>query len=359
MTLQPNPAILQLRRASEDMRGRERYIRLDRNERVTPFSDAEFAAIVAGLRAAQLCAYPDPSPLIERLAASIDLPPNSIYPTNGSDAAIRKVFQAFVQPGDTVLLADPTYAMYPIYTQMFGGRADVVSYRDDRTLDVDFFTSRLAAGPRIAAIACPDQPTGAVLPVGALRAIVSEARRRDTLVIIDEAYYPFHPVTAVDLVREFDNVVITRTFSKVGGLAGLRVGYLVAQPAIVDIVDKVRGAHEVNAMAIHTAAFVLDHPEIGDRFVNDIEAGRRVLAAAAADLGLTVPGCPANFQLVELPPALDPSAVVEALRQRGYLVKGGFAHPSVARCIRVTLAGPDVMTPFVQALRDVCVRAAV
>ncbi len=359
MSIEPNPAILGLQRAAEDMRGRERYVRLDRNERVTPFSNAEFAAILGSLRAEEFCAYPDPSPLVDRLSRALSVPASWIYLTNGSDAAIRKVFQAFVRPGDAVLLADPTYAMYPIYTQMFGGHADIVSYRDDRTLDVAAFRRRLAARPRIAAIACPDQPTGAVLSIGDLRGIAAEARLQGTLVIIDEAYYPFHPATAVALVAELDNVVITRTFSKVGGLAGLRLGYLVAQPEIVDVVDKVRGAHEVNAVAIHAGAFVLDHPEIGEAFVRDLEAGRTLLTAAAADLGLAVPPCPANFQLIELPPALNPSAVVDALKQRGYLVKGGFPHPSVARCIRVTLAGPEVMALFTQALREVCARAAV
>jgi len=359
MSIEPNPALLQLQRASEDMRGRERYVRLDRNERVTPFSAAEFAAMLGSLRAEQFCAYPDPSPLVERLADALSVPAGGICLTNGSDAAIRKVFQTFVRPGDGVLLADPTYAMYPIYTRMFGGHPDIVSYRGDRTLDVEAFTHQLAKRPRIAAIACPDQPTGAVLSLDRLRAIVTEARRHDTLVIVDEAYHPFHPVTAVDLVAEFDNVVITRTFSKVGGLAGLRLGYFVAQPRLVEFVDRVRGAHEVNAVAIHAGSFVLDHPEIGETFVSGIEAGRALLAAAAADLGLVVPPCPANFQLIELPPALNPAAVVEALKSRGYLVKGGFPHPSVARCIRITLAGPEVMTPFTQALREVCARAAV
>jgi histidinol-phosphate aminotransferase len=358
MSIDPNPAIAQLQRASEDMHGRDRFVRLDRNERVTPFSDVEFAGILAGLRAERFSAYPDPSPLVDRLSRALSVPASWIYLTNGSDAAIRKVFQTYLRPGDKVLLADPTYAMYPIYTQMFGGRADTVSYGDDRTLDVAAFRRRLERQPRIVAIACPDQPTGAVLSLPDLRAIASDARDQGTLCIVDEAYYPFHAITAISLAGELDNVVITRTFSKVGGLAGLRLGYLVARPEIVTHVDKVRGAHEVNAMAIHAGAYVLDHPEIGDAFVRDIEAGRAVLRNAAVELGMRVPPCPANFQLIELPPALDPSAVVEALKDRGYLVKGGFRHPSVARCLRVTLAGPGVIVPFTDALREVCARAA-
>ena len=341
------------------MRGRDRFVRLDRNERITPFSDSEFRAMLATLRPESFSTYPDPSPLVDRLAAEAELPPDWISLTNGSDAAIRKLFQTFVRPRDTVLLADPTYAMYPIYTQIFGAVADRVSYRSDRTLDVGEFCHRLSSRPRIAALACPDQPTGAVLVLEQLREIVATARREGALCIVDEAYYPFHPVTAIGLVREFDNVAITRTFSKVGGLAGLRLGYFVAQPEIGRLVDRVRGAHEVNAVAIQLGCFVLEHPEIGARYMRELDAGRTVLANVAADLGFGFPSSPANFQLLELPATIDPQAVVASLMKLGYLVKGGFAHPSVERCVRVTLAGPDILGPFADALREVCARARV
>jgi histidinol-phosphate aminotransferase len=354
--MDPNPNLLDIYRAPDDMRGRSGFVRLDRNERVTPFSAAEFAPMLATLQPEMFCTYPDPSPLVERIAAALDLQIGWISLTNGSDAAIRKIFQTFVRQGDAVLLAEPTYAMYPIYTRMFGATADVVSYRKDRTLDVPRFLERLAARPRIAALACPDQPTGAVLPLEAIRQIVDTARRHDVLCVIDEAYYPFYSVTAVGLAREFDNVIVTRTFSKVGGLAGLRLGYFVARPEIVGLVERVRGAHEVNAVAIQIGCFVTDHPELGERFMRDIEAGRARLARAAADLGFGFPSSPANFQLIELPAPLDPPRIMAALKERGFLVKAGFDHPSVERCIRVTLAGPEVLEPFAEALREVCAR---
>jgi histidinol-phosphate aminotransferase len=357
--VKPNPNLTDIHRTPEDMRGRERFVRLDRNERVTAFSGTEFTGMLATLGPEAFCSYPDPSPLVDRLASSLQMPPEWICLTNGSDAAIRKIFQTFIRPGDSVLLAEPTYAMYPIYTRMFGARADLVSYRADRTLDVLDFRNRLASGPRIAALACPDQPTGAVLTVHQLRSIVDAAARNDVLCIIDEAYHPFHPATAVDLVREFDNLVITRTFSKVGGLAGLRLGYFVASAPLVELVDRVRGAHEVNAVAIHVGCFVVDHPEVGERYMREVEAGRALLKELATEVGFGFPSSPANFQLIELPAGLEPRAVVSGLKDRGYLVKGAFDHPSVNRCIRITLAGPDVVRPFVHAMREVCERADV
>ena len=357
--MEPNPHLRDIVRASEDMRGRGRFVRLDRNERMTRFSDSEFQAMLSTLQQESLSAYPDSSPLLERLAAQVGLPADWISLTNGSDAAIRKLFQTFVRPHDTVLLADPTYAMYPIYTQMFGAVVDRVSYRTDRTLEVREFCDRLSLRPRVAALACPDQPTGAVLPLERLREIVAAARLHGALCIVDEAYYPFHPVTAAGLVQEFDNLAVTRTFSKIGGLAGLRLGYFVAQPEIGRLVDRVRGAHEVNGVAIQMGCFVVDHPEIGERCMRELEAGRTLLANVAADLGFGAPPSPTNFQLLELRPDVDPQAVVASLEQLGYLIKGGFTHPSVERCVRVTLAGPEILRPFAEALREVCARARV
>ena len=114
------------------MHERAGLVRLDRNERVTPFSEDEFQAMLATLRPQTFCAYPDPSPLYERLARDLGLPADQLYLTNGSDAAIRKMFQAFVAPGDRVLFTDPTYAMYDIYSQVFQAEREKVAYDERR-----------------------------------------------------------------------------------------------------------------------------------------------------------------------------------------------------------------------------------
>ena len=144
--------------------------------------------------------------------------------------------------------------------------------------------------------------------------------------------------------------MVTRTFSKVGGLAGLRLGYLAAAPGIIAGIKKVRGAHEVNAVAIAMGCFVLDHPAVADAHLAHIAAGRPSLIAAATALGLGAPPCPTNFQLLELPDGLDPAAVAGRLKTLGYLIRGGFGAASVRRCLRVTLGPPDVMTGFARAL---------
>jgi histidinol-phosphate aminotransferase len=354
--ISPNEHLLAIERVIERMDERSAYVRLDRNERVNSWPESVFRDMLASLKPEQFCSYPDPSPLYARLSRNLGVPEDHLYLSNGSDAAIRLVFQAFVRPGDTVLLPDPTYAMYPIYTRIFRGQCDLVPYDERGHLEIGRIVARLRSRPRIVALANPDQPSGAVLSESALREVAAAARETNTLFVIDEAYYPFFPQTALALIRDFENVVITRTFSKFGGLAGLRIGHLVARPEVIGHVQRIRGAHEVNAMAIAMASYVLDHPELGRANLEQIESGRSVLAAAARELGLGFPYCPANFQLLRFVGVGDTGPLCAALKQLGYLVKGSFTAPCVRDCIRVTLAGPDVMAGFVAALRNVAMR---
>jgi histidinol-phosphate aminotransferase len=351
--ISPNEHLLAIDRVVERMDERAQYVRLDRNERVTPWPGKTFSEMLATLRPEQFCSYPDPSPLYHRLGATLGIPEDHLYLTNGSDAAIRMAFQTFVRPGDRILQPDPTYAMYPIYTRIFRGEVRAVAYDGSLQLDAGRIFEELKFCPRILAVANPDQPTGAILPEETLRQFAQAALEAGSLFIIDEAYYPFYPHTAIPLVREFENVLVTRTFSKVGGLAGLRLGYMVAQPGVIRHVQRIRGAHEVNAMAIAMGTYVLDHPELTTANLNEIEAGRRVLADACSGLGLELPDCPTNFQLVRWAGMKDTGPLVAALKGKGYLVKGSFSSDCISNCIRVTLAGPEIMVGFVAALREV------
>jgi histidinol-phosphate aminotransferase len=346
----PNGHLLGIHRVVERMHERSNLCRLDRNERVTPFAPDEFRAMLATLTPEHFCAYPDPAPLYARLSRAVGLPEDHLYLTNGSDAAIRMVFQTYVRPGDTVVFPDPSYAMYGIYAQVFQARSAVVRYGNDLTLDVDQVRALVESGSRLLALANPDQPTGAVLPQAAIEELALAAERAGSLLIVDEAYYPFHRRTAVDLILKSANLVVTRTFSKWGGLAGLRLGFLVAQPEIIKHVERIRGAHEVNAVAIAIACYVLDHPEVGEAYLAAVQAGRDVLARGASRLGLGFPPCPTNFQLLRIPGAANTEDLVAALRRHGFLVKGRFSAPAIRDCIRVTLAGPEVMERFVRAL---------
>ena len=259
-----------------------------------------------------------------------------------------------MQPGDRVLLLDPSYGMYPVWTRIFKGEGVTVAYDETLEIDLDRVVAALGTGIRLLAIANPDQPTGHVLTPAQLDRLILATREAGVLCLIDEAYYPFHPETAAGVVGRFDHLVVLRTFSKIGGIAGLRVGYAMANPRIIHALAAVRSPGEVNAVGAVIAEYLLDHPQIMTDFAAAVEAGRALLIEAAGRLGCTAPPCAGNFQLLRLPTGLDAGRVTGGLRERGYLIKGGFTAAGLKDCIRVTLDGPPVIAPFVEALTATC-----
>ena len=349
----PRPHLLKISRDREWGVQRSRYVRLDRNEQVAALPERIRHEILAGLSADLFNAYPDPRPLYERLSRALGLGEENLFITAGSDAAIRRVFETFVAPGDAVAFADPTYPMYEIYCQLHQARAVVIPYETSRRLPVERLHDALKTRPRILALVNPAQPTGTVLAADELRRLAAAAEKAGTVFIIDEAYYPFFPETAMSWFAEFGNVIVTRTFSKAGGIAGLRLGYLATNRRLVDYIQRTRGSHEVNSVAVAVGCYLLDHPELERTRLREIEAGRAVLCAEAEKLGLLAPSSAGNFQLLSIAGPEGTPAWISALQQKGFLVKGPFRAPCLRDCIRVTLDGPEIMAAFSAALSEV------
>lgn len=341
-------------RFPQTMEGREGLLCLDRNERVDPFSPDVWQQILGQLRPEMMCHYPDGTGLVRALAKQEAVETNQVYLTNGSDAALRMLFQSFLRPKSHVVTARPSYAMTAIYGEIFEGQVEEISYREDRTLDVAEICARVwRLEPGLVVLANPDQPTGATLSNDDLRRVAVAVDEVGGLLIVDEAYYPFHPSTAVDLVLEGLPVAVIRSGSKWMGIPGLRLGYLVAPSDIVDGVQKIRGAHEVNSLAIQVGTYLTRHSEIAANYAAELEEGRVLLTELGGELGYQCPPCPANFQLLELDSSEQAQALAKALEAQGILVKGGFGEPSLARCVRVTLAGRQSIAKLTNGIREV------
>jgi histidinol-phosphate aminotransferase len=353
--IKPNNHLKNIYRDSDIFLGRDGLIGLDRNERVSPFSDAVMRDIFSTVQSSDLSLYPDLGKLYSALSEFTGLPVPQLCLGAGSDGLIRRTFQVFLSPGDRVVAPDPTYRMYQVWSDIFQGQYCSTPYNSgpEFSFNMDEYLKILRKGAKICCIANPDQPTGSTLSMNELRLIAKEARKGDTLFLIDEAYYPFHKDTAFELLRDFDNVLITRTFSKVGGIAGLRVGYAMGAKNIIAALNTTRSPGEVNSLGVHIATYLLHHTELMSEFKNGVEQGRVLLLDAAKELGYIASKCPANFQMLKVPQGLSPALITAGLQDRGYLIKGNMSHPSLIDYIRITLDIPDIMNPFIKHFKEV------
>jgi histidinol-phosphate aminotransferase len=350
---EPIPSLSNIQRVPEAGRERAGFVSMDRNERLSPLPGWVVEAIRGGIESTLLTEYPSLEDVYEDLASFLDTPRERLLLTSGSDAAFRALHQAYVRPGDRVVMLDPSYAMYPVYTRMFGAEPVQVPFRADLTLDPDALLDATTTGVRMVLLANPNQPTGTRLAHEVLRALLERAGACDALVVVDEAYFPFSRTTVLPWIAEHPHLAVTRTFSKAWGLAGLRVGAVAAHPDVIANLYKVRSTYDVTAVAAMCVRTLLSHPEVTEQFVAEVDAGRRTVVERTSALGLEpVPG-ETNFQVLRCAGLIEPGQLAALLRERGYLVKGPFTAPCLADCIRITLGPPALMARFCDALEGV------
>ena len=327
-------------------------IKLDAMEnpyRLPPNLQAEIAAVV---QAAELNRYPDPlAPALKaRLRAAMEIPEGfDLLLGNGSDEIIQMIIQACARPGACIMAPSPTFAMYRQYCLVAGLAYVGVPLAPDFSLDLGRFLAAMQEHrPAVVFISYPNNPTGNLFAAQDLASIISKA---PGVVVVDEAYQPFADATFMGRLRDFPNLVLLRTVSKLG-LAGLRLGYAVAHPGWIREFDKVRSPYNVNVLTQVVAEKVLAHPEVFAQQAAAIRAERaRLVAALDALPGVQAFPSQANFVLARVP---DATRVFEELRQRRILVKSLHGmHALLDQCVRFTIGTPEENAKLVSALQAI------
>ena len=329
-------------------------IKLASNENALGSSPKALAALrraVSGLNR-----YPDAycNNLRERAAKRLRVDPSQLIFGNGSDELIVLALRAFVDPGDHVIAAKPTFLIYELQARASGASVTVVPLKNYR-YDLKAMKAAVTPSTKLVFIANPDNPTGTYVTSGELHAFLSDLPA-STIVFMDEAYYEF--VEAVDYPRTISMVkerpiIITRSFSKAYGLAGLRVGYGIAQPSLVAAMDAVREPFNVNSLAQAAAAAALDDAAFLSKTRQLIRDGRRYLSEQLEALKLNSIPSVANFILIELGDRA--SKIAQRLLARGIIVREMSAW-NLTGCIRVTIGTMPENRKFIQALKQCLVR---
>jgi histidinol-phosphate aminotransferase len=333
---------------------RSGYLRLDKNEGIAGF-DREFVArLREEITEDFLTTYPDVSSLYQKLARWLGCRQENIYITAGSDAAIKAAFEVFVEPGDTVALLSPTYAMTYVYIQMFRAKPVEIHYREDLSLSGEVVLQTLRENrPKLLFIPNPNSPTGTVIEQEDLRKIIEVAAEQATIALIDEAYYLFYPESAIDMINQYPGLVVTRTFSKAFGLASARLGFAAAHEKTIGFLEKVRPMYETNAFAARFAEMVLDSPEIIEKNVREVMNGKQFLESELDKLGIPHHKSYTNFILIDVGSFARSVRIGEELRRKRILIKSGFKEDLLSKCIRVTIGNQEQMALFLKEFQEV------
>ncbi len=321
------------------------------------------AAVIEAIRdtTGSLNRYPDPTAtrLRTALAERHDVAPERIAVGNGSCEILLAAAEAMLEPGAEAVYAWPSFSMYPHLDGMTGASAIRVPLDAAGRHDLDAMAAEVTAATRLVIVCNPNNPTAAAVSLAEIDAFVA-GLPRSVCVILDEAYVEFSllqdPADSLDLVRRHPNLVVLRTFSKLYGLCGLRVGYSFSATEFKQAVDRVRQPFSVNMLAQAAATEALAH---GDEIESRIErtiAERVSVESELAERGLETTESQANFSWIALGER-DEAAVLEGLGRRGVIVRGG-ADLGEAGHLRVTYGTPEENARFLAALDEVLQNSA-
>lgn len=328
-----------------------RFIKLNTNENPYPPSP-KVAEAITGITD-NLRLYPDmeATALREAIASVNGVQPENVFCGNGSDEVLAFAFAAFFA-GKTLVAPDITYSFYPVYSQLFGVNYQTVALREDFTVDVD----GLMQGCPIA-LANPNAPTGLLLPKDEVRRLAAHCRENHEVLLVDEAYAAFSPENSLDLLAEFDNLLIIRTFSKSHALAGMRVGYAIAAPRLIQAMRCIRdsfNSYPLDLLAQCAAAASILDTAYADEKVALVVKARDNCRSALLAAGIPVLESRTNFLFVKAD-AEDASGVQKALREEGVLVRH-FGAPRLKPWLRVSVGTIEDMEKVTEALIRLCSR---
>lgn len=329
-------------------------VKLASNENPLGMPESAKAAIAAEM--AELGRYPDSNgfALKAALSAKYEVPAEWLTLGNGSNDILELAAHALVEPGQSIVYAEYAFAVYALATQETGARAIEVKARDYGH-DLDAMAAAIAEDTRLVFIANPNNPTGTFVSAAQIEAFLAKVPRH-VVVVLDEAYNEYldagQQYESIAWVRQYPNLLVSRTFSKAYGLAGLRVGYAVAQPELTDLLNRVRQPFNVNSLAQAAAIAALADSAFLEKSAALNRAGKTQLVEAFERLGLEYVPSSGNFVMVRVGDDDGAGARVNlALLRQGVIVRpvGNYYLP---QWLRVTIGLPEENAAFLAALEQ-------
>jgi histidinol-phosphate aminotransferase len=323
-----------------------RYVKLNTNENPYPPSpqvtEALHEAIGPSLRL-----YPRPmaDELRERAARLYRLKPENVLVGNGSDELLGILMRATINPGEGVAYPVPTYSLYDTLVTIHDGEPIRIPFPRDFSLPEELVDVDAA----LVIVCNPNSPSGTLIPPEALQRLL---RKRDRLVVIDEAYVDFATANCLELLPEAANVVVLRTFSKSYSLAGMRIGLALGAAPVIAQLAKVKDSYNVDRLSIVAGAAALRDPRWMEANVRRIRRTRDALIRRLVEMGFEVPPSQANFVMARMP-GKDLGPLHEGLRRRGVLVRH-FGTPDLRDALRITIGTDDEIAVFLRVLGQLC-----
>ncbi|MDC1142149.1 histidinol-phosphate transaminase [Planctomycetota bacterium] len=321
-------------------------IKLNQNENPWDWPAHLKQAVFEEVRDLEWNRYPAfiPTAFLEQLASFLGVDANQVLVGNGSNELLYAIFVATLEPGRKVVIPQPTFTVYKLLADLMGAEIDTSGFDDELQFDVQAL-ERASADAAVVVLTTPNNPTGAVIDPTDLEHLVNTSQ---ALWVIDEAYFEFHGETAIELTRNYRNIVVLRTFSKAFATAGLRIGYLVGHPDTVAVLDKAKLPYNMGHFSLAAARVAMDNAVSLRGRVEEIKRERkRLVRELSSRNGIKVHPTCANFILFET--GCEPKIIWRHMVTQGVLIRDVSKYPRLEAALRVTVGRPNENDAFLAA----------
>lgn len=325
-------------------------LRLDMNENPEGLPVEIVDAVLSKITPEYIATYPEKDRLMELLAEQNGLMYQNVSVTAGSDEAMRLIFHCFGQQGKKLLTVVPTFEMYGVYANMFGMEHEVVEYKKDFTINAEDILQAIDSDTGIVILLNPNSPIGYTYSKKDVRKVLERAKEAGAIVVIDEAYHYFYASTFIPLVKEYDNLLVLRTFSKLFSMAGLRIGYVSGNAELIGYIENAESTFNVNNIAILFAQEVIRKRQLIDHLIEVEYTGRMWIVEKLKNAGYKTMALEGNYVLFL--PKKDSRIIVEELKKKDIWVRD-YRNGILKGWIRVSTGSIACMQKFWNAFNKI------
>lgn len=336
-----------------DQHERSGYLRLDLNENPVGFSQEFIDKTLAKATPEFISMYPETKPFQDKLADFLGVKNENICLTNGSAEAVRYVIEAFSSHGGTVLGVKPSYAMYEVFSKMYGRNFIYCPY-EGTSVDLDKFIGMITPDVDLAVVLNPNNPFGDVYTEEEMQRIVDKCQECETTLLVDEAYHYFYDKTFLPFAMKYEHVIVTRTFTKMFALGSGRLGFAVGHADDIQYIQKLCTPHNVNAFGMLFAEAVLDTPGMLDEMIKKQKDGKQFVIDELTKRGYHLSYGEGNYIFVK--PKTDAETVMNRMKdEKKILIKtydlSNYGYDG--KYLRVSTGEIAAMQQFLEGLDEV------
>src|SRR3989338_1518407 len=348
--IKPRKAVLEMQEYKPPTSGREDFLRLDFNENTSGCSPKVLEALKK-INSNSLATYPEYNELRKKLAEYCNVNTDEILPTNATDEAIKTVIETYAEKGkDEIIIPIPTFAMFKFYAQLNEAVLKEVLYNDDLSFPTNKVLDSINKKTKIVILVNPNNPTGTSIKDEDIIKIIEKAKKNYALVFIDEAYWQFYGKTSIPLIKKYDNLIVTQTFSKAFGLAGLRLGYIISNKENIKNMAKALSPYSVNNAAISCGLAALNDLEYVNNYAKEVSESKKIVYNELEKLKIEYHPSEANFVLLNI--GENAALFCKRLKEKGILVRDRSRDPLLSGYVRITLGTKEQTKSLILAIES-------